>query len=254
MPRRSRIVERLKALLLLLTLVCVMETARADCPTMPGADAAALTAHDDEVRLAWIQARLARTSHRAKVWRDAWGIGIIGATAVDLAMIPILGDTRSNRIDFGLGAATTIPGIVPLIFWQPRVIEDHAALEAHIANAGSDRCAALAEAEKLLVADAAAEHEQRAWYMHAGNVALNAGITLLFGAFDHWTSGIINGIGGAIVGEAIIYTEPIDQIDDLAQYRRGELGGGATVRHARVWQLVPASIPRGSGLMLSLSF
>jgi hypothetical protein len=219
---------------------------------MAGADAVALTAHDDLTRLAWIRARLARTSHRATVWRDAWGIGIVGATVVDLAMIPILGDTRSNRIDFGLGAATTLPGIVPLILWKPRVIDDHAALEVHVLAAGPDRCAVLAEAETLLVLDAAAEHEQRAWYMHAGNVALNAGITLLFGAFDHWTSGILNGVGGAIVGEAIIFTEPIDQVDDLASYRRGELGGEPHHEHA--WQLLPAPVPSGSGLLLSIRF
>lgn len=232
-------------------LTLAVGTAHADCPAMPGADAAALTAQGDEARLAWIQARLARTSHRAKVWRNAWGIGIVGATVVDLALIPILGDTRSNRIDFGLGAATTIPGIVPLIFWQPRVIEDHATLDAHVASSGTDRCAVLAEAEKLLVADAASEHEQRAWYMHVGNVALNTGIALLFGAFDHWKSGILNGVGGAIVGEAIIYTEPVDQIDDLAKYRRGELGGAG---HVQAWQVLPATIPRGTGLMLSRSF
>ncbi|HSD88119.1 MAG TPA: hypothetical protein VLB44_11415, partial [Kofleriaceae bacterium] len=197
--------------------------------------------------------RLARTSHRATVWRDAWGIGIVGATVVDLAMIPILGDTRSHRIDFGLGAATTLPGIVPLILWKPRVIDDHATLDAHVAaKGGADRCAVLAEAETLLVGGAAAEQEQRAWYMHAGNVLLNAGITLLFGAFDHWTSGILNGVGGAIVGEAIIYTEPIDQIDDLAQYRRGDLGVEA--RRERAWHLLPAPVPRGTGLTLAISF
>lgn len=245
----SRIVERLKGLVLLVMLTGAVSTAHADCPAMAGADATTLTAHDDDARLAWIEARLGRTAHRAKVWRNAWGIGIIGATAVDLALIPILGDTRDHRIDFGLGAATTLPGIVPLIFFQPRVLADHATLAAHAAKPGADRCVLLAEAEKLLVLDAAAQRQQRAWYMHAGNVLLNTGVVFLFGAFGHWTSGILNGVGGAIVGEAIIFTEPIDQIDDLDQYRNGDLGAPPP-QHA--WMVAPAT--RGTGLTLSMAF
>jgi hypothetical protein len=233
----------------LLALVLTTASARAACPAMPGAEA--VTAVDDEARLAWISGRLARTSHRATIWLRAWELGILGATAVDLALIPIVGDTPSNRIDFGLGAATTIIGVVPLIFWQPRVLDDHRALAAAIALHPADRCALLADAEHRLVADAAAEHQQRAWYMHAGNVVLNAGVTLLFGAFHHWGSGILNGIGGAIVGELIIYTEPVDQIEDLARYRRGELappGGGTT------WRLVPTLAPRTAGLALAVTW
>ena len=38
--------------------------------------------------------------------------------------------------------------------------------------------------------------------------------------FHHWTSGIINGAAGAVVGEAIIFTQPTATIDDLAEYPR----------------------------------
>jgi hypothetical protein len=235
-----------------LAIVIVLATsgiAHAACPAMAGADAA-LAVHDDEARIAWIQGRLARTSHRATIWLRGWEIGIVGATAIDLALIPILGDNRSNRIDFGLGAATTIIGVVPLLFWQPRVLADHRALDALAANKDRDRCMVLADAERRLIADAAAQRKQRAWYMHVGNVVLNAGVTLLFGAFDHWTSGVLNGIGGALVGELIIYSEPVDQIGDLAHYRRGELA--SPTRHA--WQLFPTTAPHGAGLVVAISF
>jgi hypothetical protein len=99
------------------------------------------------------------------------------------------------------------------------VIDDHEALEA--AGQNLDRCALLADAERRLVAAAAAQSTQRAWYMHGGNVVLNLGVTLLFGAFHHWTTGILSGAGGAVIGEAIIFTEPVDQIDALASYRHG---------------------------------
>jgi hypothetical protein len=217
---------------------------------MAGADATALSAHDDEARLAWIQGRLARTSHRATRWLRGWEIGIVGATAADLAMIPILGDSPSNRIDFGLGAATTIIGIVPFLFWRPRVLDDHLELDDAVNRRAVDRCQLLEDAEQRLRANAASQGRQRAWYMHAGNVVLNASVTFLFGAFHHWTSGILNGIGGALVGEAIIYTEPVDQIDDLAAYRRGELG--APSHHA--WRLEPIVQPHAAGLTLAVTF
>ena len=217
---------------------------------MAGADPAALTNHDDTERLAWIQARLARTSHRATVWLRGWEIGLVGATAVNLALIPVLGNTPSNRIDFGLGAATTIVGVVPLLFWQPRVIDDDRDLTDAVGKPGMDRCAVLDDAEHRMVASAASQRQQRAWYMHAGNVALNAGVTLLFGAFHHWSSGILSGVGGVLVGEIIIYTEPNDQIDDLARYRRGELV--APAQHT--WWLQPLAEPHATGLTLAISF
>ena len=233
---------------IVLAILIAARAADAGCPTMPGADAA-LATHDDATRVAWIQARLARSAHRSRMWVWGWTIGIVGATAIQVAMIPILGDTRSNRIDFGLGAATTIVGIVPLLLLPPRVIDDSDALEALVASAG-DPCTTLADAERRLVADAEAQHHTRSWYVHVGNVLLNGGVTLLFGAFHHWTSGAISGIGGALIGEVIIYTSPIDQIDDLASYRRGALAApGATA-----WHLVPTLDHDRVGLALARTF
>lgn len=199
---------------------------------------------DSGRRVAWIQRRLARTAQSARLWLHAWELGIAGATAIDLAFIPILGNTKSVRIDFGLGAATTVVGIVPLALWQPQVLDEHEALDARIARGDADRCALVADAERRLVALAAAQRQQRAWYWHAGNVVINAGVTLLFGAFHHWGSGLANGVGGVLIGELIIYTEPVDQIDDLARYRRGDL---ADVARA-TWRLMPTAGPHSAGL------
>ena len=66
-----------------------------------------------ELRLAWIDARLADGAHKAKRWTWGWGIGIGGATIVNLASIPFV--SKEDRIDWYTGAATTIVGIVPLL-------------------------------------------------------------------------------------------------------------------------------------------
>jgi hypothetical protein len=202
---------------------------------------------DPTVRTAWIQHRLARTAGDARLWLHAWELGIAGATVADLAFIPILGNTKSVRIDFGLGAATTVVGILPLALWQPQVLGDHEALDARVARGDADPCALVADAERRLVSVAAAQRQQRAWYWHAGNVVINAGVTLLFGAFHHWGSGVANGAFGVAIGELIIFTEPVAQIDDLARYRRGDL---ANVAHA-TWHLAPTAGPHSAGLSFS---
>jgi hypothetical protein len=115
----------------------------------------------------------------------------------------------------------------------PRVIEDHEVVDALATS--PDRCAVLAEAESRLAASAAAQRQQRAWYMHVGNVAFNTGVAFVFGAFGHWGAGAISGGVGAVVGEVMIFTHPIDSIDDLARYRRGDLTDRAS------WRLAPTS-------------
>jgi hypothetical protein len=203
-------------------------SAGAACP----ADSLALAAKSDEVRIVWIQTHLAHTAHSATVWLRGWGIGIASAGVINLALIPILGDTHDHRVVFGIGAAAAFIGVIPFVVMPPRVIADHRTVNA-LAASSADRCAVLAEAEWRLAASAAAQRQQRAWYMHVGNFAFNTGITLVFGAFGHWGAGAASGIAGAAVGEAIIFTHPIDSIDDLARYRRGDLGEHAS------WQLVP---------------
>ncbi len=231
-------------------LLCVaIGVAHADCPVPAGA-APALAARSNAERLAWIQARLARSSHKAKVWMWSWMAGILGATAIDLSLIPIFGDTRSARIDFGLGAATTIVGVVPFLVLPPPVIADHRALDHLVATSKMNDCAMLADAERRLRADAKAAKLARAWWLHAANVVFNAGVTLLFGAFDHWTSGIVNGAGGFVVGELIIYTAPVDDRANLRHYLDGDLDAP---QHTAL-QLVPLVDRNAMGLQITFAF
>jgi hypothetical protein len=217
-----------KAVVFALALALGSRSAGAACP----AESQALAAQNDEVRLVWIQTHLARTAHSATVWLRGWEIGIASAGAINVALIPILGDTHDHRVVFGIGAAAAFIGLIPFVFMPPRVIADHRTVDA-LAASSADRCAVLAEAERRLAASAAAQRKQRAWYMHVGNIAFNTGIALVFGAFGHWGAGAASGIAGAAVGEAIIFTHANGSIDDLARYHRGDLGEHAS------WQLVP---------------
>ncbi len=200
------------------------------CPSIAGGSPA-LLAVDAELRLRWIDERLARTAHRAQLWTWGWGAGLGVATVGNL--VPLAFVPPNDRIDWYAGAATTIVGIVPLLIAPLDVVGDSRALRTEMAawRRGADLCPLLASAEAKLVRDAKNQADGRRWWYHLVNVALNAGVGLFLGlGYDHWLAGGFNAVSGAAIGEAIIFTQPTSSIDDLATYRAGTLGVTRTAR------------------------
>ena len=194
------------------------------------ARSAALARIDGRERLAWIDRRLGEEASRGRRWAGWWSIGIGAAGLGSLAPVPFV--ASGDRVDWYTGAVSAGIGVLPFLISPPAVIGDARKLHRAIETAGwlDDLavCALLVDAESKLAADAADERWQRGWWLHAGNVAFNTGVLLFLGlGFHHWTSGIINGVSGVIVGETIILTQPTGAIDDLAAYDRGELSGVA---------------------------
>jgi hypothetical protein len=204
--------------------------AQTPCPISVGAGTGVANV-PAELRLAWIDARLAGGAHKAKRWTWGWGIGIGGATIVNLAFIPFV--SKEDRIDWYVGAATTVIGIVPLLIAPLDVVADSRELRAKIEMrppppaGGGDRpdvCPLLADAEARLIRDAKNQSDGQRWWLHVGNVALNFGVGLFLGlGYHHWGAGAWNAVGGSLIGEAIILTQPTATIDDLETYRRGTL-------------------------------
>ena len=202
----------------------------ATCAAPAGADPA-VAAVDGRARLLWIDGRLSREASEARLWTDAWAIGIGAAGLGSLAAVPFV--PAPERVDWYTSAATAAIGVVPFVVSPLSVMRDaprlHAAVAAAPAADDARVCAMLADAEHELTADAADERWQRGWWIHAGNVAFNTAVLLFLGVgYHHWASGVINGVSGAVVGEAIIFTQPAGAIDDEAAYRRGDMseGGG----------------------------
>ncbi len=184
-----------------------------------------MLAVDAEMRLRWIDAHLARTAQRARLWTWGWGAGLVVATIGNL--VPLAFVPPEDRIDWYAGAATTVVGIVPLLIAPLDVVGDSRALHAELTawRPGSDLCPLLASAEAKLVRDAENQADGRRWWYHVVNVALNAGVGLFLGlGYDHWLAGGFNAVSGAVIGEAIIFTQPTSSIDDLAAYREGTFG------------------------------
>ena len=127
-----------------------------------------------------------------------------------------------NRVDYYAGAASAVFAVIPFVIFPLPVLRDAPRLHAEVASVDDARlCATLSGAEDALVRNAREERLQRAWWVHVGNVAFNAGVFLFLGlGYHHWASGLINGGAGLVVGEAMIFTSPTGSIDDLAAYRR----------------------------------
>jgi hypothetical protein len=221
---------RLVAGLILIGLVAPgIAAAETHCPIAAGAGSGVAN-QPAELRLAWIDAELAKGSYKARRWTWGWGIGIGGATIVNLAFIPFV--SKEDRIDWYVGAGTTVIGIVPLLIAPLDVVADSRELRAKIEErppptAGGERpdvCPLLADAEARLIRDAKNQADGQRWWLHVGNVALNTGVGLFLGlGYHHWGAGVWNAVGGSAIGEAIILTQPTATIDDLETYRRGTI-------------------------------
>ena len=194
------------------------------CPAGAGGGAA-LASIDPELRLRFIDERLARTAHHAQVWTWGWGVGIGAATVGNL--IPLAFVAPEDRIDWYVGAATTVIGIVPLVIAPLDVIGDSRALRARLMarSPADDLCALLADAETKLVRDAQNQADGQRWWLHVGNVVLNTGVGLFLAlGYRHWAAGAFNAVFGTAIGEAIILTQPTSSITDLREYRSGAFG------------------------------
>jgi hypothetical protein len=197
----------------------------APCPGPPGASPSVSTI-DGRERLLWIDRLLQEQASRGRWWAGSWAMGIGAAGVASLVAVPFV--EPSTRVDWYTGAVTAAVGVVPFALSPLKVTRDaprlHEALAATPLDDGARVCSLLADAEVMLRRDADDERWQHAWWIHAGNLAFNTGVLLFLGlGFHHWGAGLINGLSGAAVGEAIIFTQPTAAIDEAASYDRGDL-------------------------------
>jgi hypothetical protein len=195
------------------------------CPRPVGAEAR-LGDIDGWTRLHWIDQRLTREAPRMNFWNWGWAIAIGGAGVGTLIAAPFA--SPESRVDYYTGAVAAAIGVAPFIFSPPRVVAESRELRGKLAGApprtDAEVCLLLVDAEQKLVRDARNAHATTAWWAHVGNVVFNTGIVLFEGlVYQRWTGGLINGISGVAVGEAVILTQPTRNIDDLAAYNRGDL-------------------------------
>ena len=236
------------ALTLALALALPALAHAAPCPTIAGGSEA-LAQHDAEARLTFIRARMRHDAWRARQWSFAFGTSYAVLTGASGVVVPLMKD-RAAVPDVLVGGGSAIVGFGLIAVAPLKVIFDHEALEARIAaSTGGDRCALLASAEAMLIADAKNERFGRSWLIHSGNVLVGVGAMLILGlGYDRWESGIINGVASVAVGEVMILTQPHGLVRDLKRYRLGDLTAPQRRKRKRIaWGGAPMVTPPGTG-------
>jgi hypothetical protein len=219
----------MRLLALFVVPLLVPSLAVAECP-LPVAASPSLQGRSTADRLRALSRALDADAAASRTWALAWGAIYGVGTLGQLAAIPLLGP--EDQKDFVVGVASTAVGVGFTILSIPEVMDDAPAFATRAA-AGGDECAVLAEAERLIVKDAANEMSGVTWYMHAVNVAFNLGLGLVIGlGFGHWLSALINFVVGAAIGEGTIFTQPTALDGAWNRYLTGDLGPEAptTVR------------------------
>ncbi len=221
------------------------------CPAIAGGSEA-LARQDPDARLAFIRARLGHDAWRARQWSLGFGTSYALITAASGVAAPLVKD-RALVPDLYVGGASSIIGFGLIAVSPLKVIFDHEELEARLtaAGPGADRCAMLAVAETMLIADARNEAFGRSWLIHTGNALVGVGAALVLGlGYDRWESGIINGVASIAVGEVMILTQPHGLVRDLRSYRAGDLREPQRRRKRVSFGAAPTLTGHGYGLAL----
>ncbi len=240
--------KRLGAAIVVASMLAVAPAA-AQCPIPRGASPS-LAERSTEERMRFILERTQHAEEVTRTWTTVFSLSYLGLVAAQMGLIVIVDDPGA-RIDFAIGAVGSMIGVASLAIFRAPVLVDRASIEELAPRAMSGDCAALAEAEAFLEADASNEDFGTSWLIHVGNVVFNLGIGLVMGlGYDRWISGAISAGVGILVGEVQILTRPTRMLDTLRRYQAGELGddGAASLR------VVPIVSPAQFGVGVSASF
>jgi hypothetical protein len=161
--------------------------------------------------------------------------------------------SHASGLDLYVGGGAALIGVIPFVVTPLKVMGDEKRFDELEAEASkTDSCVALAQAEKLLIRDAANEARGQSLLFHGGNFVFNAGLFFLIGAgFGHWTSATISLLTGLATGEVMIFTQPVGAVEALRDYRRGDFGTpSAGVRMG----IAPLIAKDRSGMVLIVTF
>jgi hypothetical protein len=159
-----------------------------------------------------IAATLDADARQTRVWYWAWMATGTALLAGQATLAPLVhGD---QRLEFVVGAATSvfIPAI--LILHPPSVLDDARLLDARLDATTVDRrlgdpCIARERARELLARDAADEALATGWMAHSFVIGGNIAVGLLLGlAFHDGWGGAKQALGGSVVGELQVLTLP----------------------------------------------
>lgn len=224
-----------------------------ECRGIEGATPA-LAAIDARTRLAFLVESSQRAADKAKWWTMSWTLLYGTLTAVQLGLVAP--SSGGDRIDLYFGAASAFVGVLFADLAPLPVMSDAAWLERRIARAPPEThvCALLADAERLLLRDAAAEAFGRSPLMHVATLGFNIALGLALGIiFDRWEGAVLTIFPGVAIGELMIVTQPVESVRTLVRYRAGDLTRLRKAMRAG-WSIAPSLGRSAAGLALRWSF
>ena len=237
-----------------LLLLCGPARAEVHCRPIEGGSQR-LGTIDAEERLNYLRVRLGAGARKARTWTAIWATLYSGIVITE-GVWALASTTRDDRIDHGVGAGAAFIGVAVIGILPLKVMGDQRWLERRLkrAHPDEDRCALLADAERLLLRGADGEAFGRGPLVHVGNLLFNAGLGILLGVgFGHWNQAAITALSGVVVGEVQALSQPHDEVTTLARYRQGSFGPYEG-KPPPAWLLVPTAARDRVGLQLALQF
>jgi hypothetical protein len=193
---------------------------------------------------------LGRRTTPSRIW--SWGWGIAGAALIAESFIQAARASKpEDRTDDIVGGSSSV--LIPLLILvqPPRVLADHAELEATITQS-SDICATLVRAEEFLARDANDEAMATGGWAHVTGIGFNVALGLVLGlGFGHLTGAASVGGGGIVISEAQVFTKPRGAIRVLERYRQGDL---SSLNASHRWLIAPLISSSTLGAHLVIAF
>lgn len=204
-----------------------------------------------EERVAFLSREMARARRPARVWSWGWGIGYTVVGLAQLGIAPFL-DDEGRQKDFYVGGARTLVAAMPFAIMPLKILREEPAHRERVA-AGGDPCAIAEAGERGLERAARSERRGRSVLKHTMVVLVNAAAGLVLGlGFDRWGQAALTAGSGIVVGEIMIWTQPMRSVDAWRRYQAGELGAPVA---SGDWMVTPVVMQGGgAGLGLSVSF
>jgi hypothetical protein len=208
---------RLGALCLLVALPASAQR----CARPPEFAGAGIAAGSDHARLEFLARVASAEATNLGTWKLVWGAAFGALVLGQLAFRPLF--PAETGTDYYWGAAYSALGFTSTLLPPPEVFTRGAPFAAAAASASDEnRCALIAEGERLFREGADTEAFGAHWYIHALNVAVNVSLGLIIGlGYHRWgTAALDMGLGIAL-SETMLFTKPTGLVSAWREYTSG---------------------------------
>jgi hypothetical protein len=176
-------------------------------------------ASDSSAQAAFLQASFDRAVGPATLWYAGW----LSAFSAGLAVRTTLAFASSDsgvKLDSRVGVLTLGTGLLVTLALTPHSLFAAGRFRAMDPNRDGGR-ARVSAGEELLRQAVRWENFGKSWVPHAAGIGVNVGAGLYLGlAAERWSSALVAVLGGVVVTELKIYTQPVTLSLAQAEYEQ----------------------------------